>query len=137
MANLDDVYMATAFLHATKSKAKRAQVGAVIVTKTGVIIPGYNGQPAGGSNECEDPETGLTKASTIHAELNCVLKAAKEGISVQGATVYVTLSPCQACAAMLTQAGITKVLYMSRYRDTSGIEFLNNHGVECEHFTIP
>jgi dCMP deaminase len=137
MANLDDVYMGTALLHAKKSKALRAQVGAVIVTKTGVIIPGYNGQPAGCSNECEDPATGLTKLSTIHAETNCVLKAAREGISINDSTVYVTLSPCLTCAAMLVQAGVKRVLYMDQYRDASGIQFLNNHGVECENFTIP
>lgn len=81
MANMDDVYMGTAFLYARKSKAVRAQVGAVLVTETGILLPGINGTAAGTDNRCED-ENGLTKIETIHAELNCLIKAAKEGVSV-------------------------------------------------------
>ena len=81
MANMDDVYMGTAFLYARKSKAVRAQVGAVLVTETGILLPGINDTAAGTDNRCED-ENGLTKIETIHAELNCLIKAAKEGVSV-------------------------------------------------------
>lgn len=144
MAKLDDVYMGTAILHQAKSRALRAKVGAVIVTKTGVIIPGYNGTPAGTDNTCEDKvwhsyegpwgDSGeyvtVTKPTVIHAELNCVLKAAKEGISVDGAKVYVTLSPCLSCSAMLIQVGISEVIYKEEYRDTSGIDYLRENGVK-------
>lgn len=128
MANLDDVYMGTAFLHARKSKAVRAQVGAVIVTKTGVLIPGYNGTPSGTNNVCED-ENNKTKPEVIHAELNCVLKAAREGISIAGCKVYVTHSPCLSCAALLIQAGVGEVIYNQIYRSADGVNYLANAGI--------
>jgi dCMP deaminase len=133
MANMDDVYMGTAFLYARKSKAVRAQVGAVLVTETGILLPGINGTAAGTDNRCED-ENGLTKIETIHAELNCLIKAAKEGVSVHGATVYVTMSPCRHCAALMIQSGIKRVVYSEQYRDASGIEYLINNGVEVDCF---
>lgn len=131
MANLDDVYMGTAILYSKKSKAKRAQVGAVLVTKTGIILPGINGTASGTSNTCED-ENGLTKIEVIHAELNCLIKAAKEGVSVQDATVYVTMSPCRHCAALMIQSGIKRVVYSNQYRDATGIEYLLDNGIEVE-----
>ena len=137
----DDVYMGTALLHAKKSKATRAKVGAVLVTKTGIIIPGYNGTPSGTDNVCEDKdwsqyeETGecilVTKPEVLHAELNTIMKAAREGVSVLDSTVYVTLSPCLPCAAMLLQAGISRLIYKDKYRDNSGVEYLQKYGIEC------
>ena len=129
MADMTDVYMGTAFLFARKSKAVRAQVGAVLVTKSGVILPGVNGTAAGTDNACED-EFGKTKIETIHAELNCLIKAAKEGVSVQGATVYVTMSPCRHCAALMIQSGIKEVVYAKQYRDNTGIQYLLDNGVD-------
>ena len=137
----DDVYMGTALLHAKRSKAVRAKVGAVLVTKTGIIIPGYNGTATGTSNECEDKiwkgddMSGdyilVTKPEVIHAELNCAIKAAREGVAIEGATVYVTLSPCIQCAALLLQAGISRLIYNDKYRDNSGVEYLQKYGIEC------
>ncbi len=133
----DDVYMGTALLHAKKSKAARAKVGAVLVTKTGIIIPGYNGTPSGTDNACEDQvrvEDGIvlvTKPEVLHAELNTIMKAAREGVSVLGSTVYVTLSPCLPCSAMLLQAGISRLIYKDKYRDNSGVEYLQKYGIEC------
>jgi dCMP deaminase len=133
----DDVYMGTALLHAKKSKAVRAKVGAVLVTKTGIIIPGYNGTPSGTDNACEDQvreEDGIvlvTKPEVLHAELNTIMKAAREGVSVLGSTVYVTLSPCLPCSAMLLQAGISRLIYKDKYRDNSGVEYLQKYGIEC------
>ena len=135
----DDVYMGTALLHAKRSKAIRAKVGAVLVTKTGIIIPGYNGTPSGTSNECEvrvfdrvaSSTVLVTKPEVIHAELNCTIKAAREGVSVEGSTIYVTLSPCISCAALLLQAGISRLVYKDEYRDNSGIEYLQKYGIEC------
>ena len=144
MANLDHVHMRTAMLYAEKSKAVRKKVGAVIVTASGVILPGYNGTPMNTPNECEKkvwvPNEGpwgdigeyqlVTNPEVIHAELNCVLKAAKEGVSIMCSTVYVTLSPCVSCAAMLIQAGVFKLHYLEEYRDTSGIDYLKSNGVQ-------
>ena len=120
-----------AFLMAKNSKAVRAKVGAVLVTSSGVIMPSYNGTAAGTNNTCED-ESGFTKIEVIHAELNCLIKAAREGVSVQGATVYVTMSPCRHCAALMIQSGIKRVVYSQQYRDASGIEYLVDNGVEVD-----
>lgn len=125
---IDSVYMGTALLHARLSKAKRAKVGAVLVTKSGVTLTGYNGTPSGWDNVCEDNQN-KTKPEVIHAELNCVLKAAKEGISVVDSVVYVTLSPCVPCAAMLAQAGIKELVYQKVYRDTLGLDLLERYGI--------
>jgi dCMP deaminase len=129
-------YMKTAELYASMSNGIRAKVGCVIVTKTGVILPGYNGTPSGFDNSLEevDPETGelITKPTVIHAELNCVLKAAKEGISLRDSEVYVTHSCCQSCAAMLVQAGVKKVHYRDIYRDTKGLQVLEEGAIVTE-----
>ena len=140
---LDETYMGTAMLHARLSKAIRAQVGAVLVTSQGVTLTGYNGTPVGLSNECETvvkaslpylfEDRLVTKPEVIHAELNCILKAAREGVSCIGATMYVTLSPCVPCAAMMIQAGVKRLVYKDMYRDQGGIELLQrgNVMVEC------
>ena len=137
---LDDTYMGTALLHARLSKAKRAQVGAVLVTSQGVTLTGYNGTPVGLSNECEEfktvHDTGpvyVTKPEVIHAELNCILKAAREGVSCIGGTMYVTLSPCVPCAAMMIQAGIKRLVYKDVYRDQGGITLLETANIKVEH----
>lgn len=125
---LDRTYMGVANLHAQLSKAERKKVGACLVTRTGIIIPGYNGNPAGMSNVCED-EFNLTLPSVIHAELNCILKAAKEGVSCENATIYITLSPCEQCAAMLVQAGVKTVVYSETYRSQNGLSLLHKAGL--------
>ena len=132
---LDNVYMQTAMLHAGLSKAKRKQVGAVLVTKSGVTLTGYNGTPTGLDNDCETVHFDgcaralVSKAEVIHAELNCILKSAKEGVSVQDATIYTTLSPCVPCAAMLINAGIKELVWQETYRDTSGLDLLKQAGI--------
>lgn len=144
MANqyaLDKVYMQTAVLHSELSHALRKQVGAVLVTSQGVTLTGYNGTPTGCNNACEhcigSEETGyelVTKAEVIHAELNCIMKAAREGVSVLGATLYVTLSPCIQCSAMLIQVGVKRVVYKERYKDTTGITLLQSAGVKVDDY---
>lgn len=140
--DLDGVYMQTARLHAGLSKAVRAKVGAVLVTKQGVTLTGYNGTPVGRPNDCEYkvhdigklyPDL-VTKPEVIHAELNCIMKAAREGVSCIGATVYVTLSPCIQCSAMLVQAGVSRVVYEQLYKDNAGIELLNSCGILVQPF---
>ena len=137
---LDETYMGTALLHAKLSKARRAQVGAVLVTSHGVTLTGYNGTPTGRSNDCELLQTWhegpvyITKPEVIHAELNCIMKAAREGVSCIGATVYVTLSPCIQCSAMLVQAGVKRVVYKQQYRDDSGVELLKSCGILVQSY---
>ena len=136
----DGLYMGIAFQYSKLSKAKRKQVGSCLVTEHGVVLGGYNGTPTGCSNECEHLETQpfphkpklVTKPETIHSELNCVLKAAKEGVSCFGATIYTTLSPCVPCSAMLINAGIKRLVYSEVYRDVSGVFLLTNAGVQVE-----
>lgn len=126
------VYMYTALLHAALSKAKRKQVGACLVTSTGTIVPSWNGTPQGTDNNCEyEAEDGtlVTKAEVIHAELGTILKCAKEGINTTGSSIYVSLSPCLQCSAMLLQAGVKKVYYREQYRDKTAIEYLQSNGV--------
>jgi dCMP deaminase len=135
MQPVDFIYMQMAELHASLSKATRAKVGAVLVTKHGVTLTGYNGTPRGSSNVCEDtlPDGSLvTRKDVLHAETNTVLKAAKEGISCVDADMYVTLAPCLACSAMLIQAGVRKVYYRKQYRNNEGVDYLRTNGVETE-----
>jgi dCMP deaminase len=139
---LDETYMGTAMLHARLSKAKRAQVGAVLVTSHGVTLTGYNGTPTGLSNECEtitwnsnhELKHLITKPEVIHAELNCILKAAREGVSCINATMYVTLSPCVPCAAMMIQAGVKRLVYKEMYRDQGGINLLMDADVDVQWY---
>lgn len=131
ITSIDVKYMRFAFDLAKLSYAKRAKVGAVLVTKQGVMLPGYNGTPSGWNNTCEDAQNN-TKPEVIHAELNCIMKAAREGVSCVDATVYVTLAPCRACAAMLAQAGVNRVVYSVDYRDIEGVNFLMDNGVIVE-----
>lgn len=147
MANqkeLDSVYMQTAIIHSMLSKAKRAQVGAVLVTSHGVTLTGYNGTPRGLDNCCEevkphfdarvDEPTLVTKPEVIHAELNCIMKAAREGVSCIDSTVYVTLAPCVQCSAMMVQAGVKRLVYKTPYRDMSGLLLLKKAGVLTQSF---
>lgn len=137
--SLDETYMGTAILHSKLSKARRAQVGAILVTKQGVTLSGYNGTAVGRPNDCEVlvktsvPEhltdTLVTKAEVLHAEKNAILKAAREGVSCVDATMYVTLAPCVQCAAMMLQAGVKRVVYLQQYRDDSGVKLLQESNV--------
>ena len=129
---IDKTYIGIANLHADLSKATNLKVGCCFITKNGVIVGGVNGLPTLLGNECE--EDGITKPETIHAELNGILKAAKEGISLIGSTLYVTHSPCRACASMLIQVGVNKVVYGEEFRDTTGISVLKNAGVDIRKY---
>lgn len=137
-----ETYMGTAILHSKLSKATRAKVGSCLVTKQGVILVGVNGTPTGASNEIEDTRyTGFefqtfTRPEVIHSELNCILKAAREGVSCIGSTLFVTLSPCISCAAMLIQAGVTNVYYKEAYRDSAGIEYLLKNKVKISQLKV-
>lgn len=136
--DLDKVYMSCAENVATLSHAVRKKVGCVLVTPDNVMLSSYNGTPSGWDNRCEGVhETELfehlvTKPTVIHAELNAILHAARQGVSVKGSTIYISLSPCASCSAMIAQAGIKRVVYEEEYRDTSGINLLKAHGIIVE-----
>ena len=114
------------------SHCDRKQVGALIVKDRMIISDGFNGTPSGFDNCCEDND-GLTKWEVLHAEANAILKVAASTQSCKGATLYITLSPCQQCSKLIHQSGIKRVVYAKAYRDTTGVDFLEKAGVEVIH----
>ncbi|AWM13410.1 dCMP deaminase family protein [Flavobacterium sp. NRK F10] len=127
----DKAYLRIAKEWGQLSYCKRKQVGAIIVKDRMIISDGYNGTPSGFENCCED-EVGLTKWYVLHAEANAILKVARSTQSCEGATLYITLSPCKDCSKLIHQAGIKRVVYHQEYKDCSGIDFLKKAGVEVE-----
>ncbi len=131
MEKFDHSYLQMAAVWAQNSYCKRRKVGALLVKDRMIISDGYNGTPSGFENICED-ENGVTKPYVLHAEANAITKVAKSGNSSQGATLYVTASPCLECAKLIIQAGITRVVYRDEYRLTDGVDLLRKAGVEVE-----
>lgn len=154
---LDGLYMKMAESMSEISHGKRLKVGAILVTNNGVVLTGVNGLPTQLGNDLEYvdyPNTHIpyiehqyplisdkgynyrlvTKPNVIHAELNCILKAAREGVSVINSTLYVTTAPCLVCATMLLAAGVKRVVYKNEYRDMSGVDMLLSVGVDCDHY---
>ena len=131
MEKFDKSYLEMAAVWARNSYCKRRQVGALIVKDRMIISDGYNGTPSGFENVCED-ENGVTKPYVLHAEANAITKVAKSGNSSEGATLYVTASPCVECAKLIIQAGIIRVVYKDSYRLNDGIELLQRAGIEVE-----
>ena len=144
-----DAFMDTAERFAQLSSAKRLQVGAVVVKDNRIISIGYNGMPAGWTNECEKrvytltqpaeflDEDGssynvVTKDEVIHAEANAILKLARDGESGNGSSLFCTHAPCIHCAKLVHGAGIKKVYYRHSYRDTIGLDFLEKCNIEVE-----
>ena len=127
----DKAYLRIAREWAKLSYCDRKQVGAIIVKDNMIISDGYNGTPSGYTNCCED-EDGETQWYVLHAEANAILKVAKSTQSAKGATLYITLSPCKECSKLIIQAGIKRVVYNARYKDTSGVDFLEEYGISTE-----
>lgn len=113
------------------SYCKRRQVGALIVKDKMIISDGYNGTPTGFENICEDDE-GYTKWYVLHAEANAITKVAATSQSCKNATLYITLSPCKDCSKLIHQAGIKRVVYQTKYKDDSGLKFLERAGVQIQ-----
>ena len=128
-AELDSRYIRMAQIWAENSYCKRRQVGAIVVKDKMIISDGYNGTPAGFENICEDNE-GLTKPYVLHAEAHAITKIARSGNNSDGATLYVTSSPCIECAKLIIQAGIKRVVYSEEYRLKDGIDLLKRAGIE-------
>ncbi len=131
----DKAYLRIAKEWGALSYCKRKQVGAIIVKDRMIISDGYNGTPSGFENCCEDEE-GLTRWEVLHAEANAILKVARSTQSCEGATLYITLSPCKECSKLIHQSGIKRVVYQNGYRDDAGIQFLLKAGVEIEHIPV-
>ncbi len=129
---LDRRYLRMTAIWAENSYCERRKVGALIVKDNMIISDGYNGTPAGFENVCEDEE-GNTKPYVLHAEANAITKVARSNNSSDGATLYVTASPCIECAKLIIQSGIKRVVFKDLYRLTTGIDLLKRAGVECVH----
>tara|TARA_B100002019_G_scaffold45888_1_gene38543 strand:- start:1130 stop:1549 length:420 start_codon:yes stop_codon:yes gene_type:complete len=131
----DIAYLKMAETWGKLSYCKRRQVGAIIVKNRMIISDGYNGTPTGFENICED-EDNYTKWYVLHAEANAILKVASSTQSCDGATLYVTLSPCRECSKLIHQSGISRVVYSEAYKDLSGVEFLKKAGVTVDQIPL-
>jgi dCMP deaminase len=125
----DKAYLRIAKEWSKLSYCERKKVGAIIVKNRMIISDGYNGTPSGFENCCED-EHNQTKWYVLHAEANAILKVANSTQSCEGATLYITLSPCRDCSKLIHQAGIKSVVYLDGYKDDTGLQFLKKAGVE-------
>jgi len=146
--SFDEIYMDLAVNLAQKSHCVKIKVGAVLTKDTRIISLGYNGPPAGTHN-CDEqwPGVGCPRDSkgscslALHAEQNAILYAAKNKVSIDGSTLYITLSPCIACARIIFTTGIKKVFYLNSYAEfkglvaDEGVDFLRKFGVQAEKFT--
>jgi len=126
---LDIRYLRMAQIWAENSYCKRRQVGALLVKDKMIISDGFNGTPSGFENDCED-ENNKSKPYVLHAEANAITKVARSNNSSEGATLYVSTSPCIECAKLIIQSGITRVVYNQQYRITDGIDLLKRAGIE-------
>ena len=128
-------YMRMARIWAENSYCKRRRVGALIVKDKMIISDGYNGTPSGFENVCED-ENNVTKPYVLHAEANAITKIARSGNNSDGATLYVTTSPCIECAKLIIQAGIRRVIYGEKYRIEDGINLLKRANIDVEYVSV-
>ncbi|HRG57377.1 MAG TPA: dCMP deaminase family protein [Bacteroidia bacterium] len=146
--SFDVIYMELAQKLAQRSHCVKMHVGAVLTKDTRIVSLGYNGPPAGTHNcDVEWPEEGCPRDSkgscslALHAEQNAILYASKNNVSVEGATLYITLSPCIACARIIFTTGIKKVIYLNSYAEykkipsDEGVDFLKKFGVDVVKFS--
>lgn len=130
--NLDKRYLRMAMIWAENSYCQRRKVGALVVKEKMIISDGYNGTPSGFENICED-ESNVTKPYVLHAEANAITKLARSSNNSDGATLYVTASPCIECAKLIIQAGIKRVVYGEQYRLEDGINLLRRANIEVKY----
>ena len=129
----DRAYLRMALEWAQLSHCKRKQVGALIIKNRMIISDGYNGTPSGFKNCCED-KNGETQWYVLHAEANAILKTASSTHDCGGATLYLTMSPCKECSKLIHQAGIKRLVFINKYKDAAGIDFLKEAGVDVLEF---
>ena len=132
---LDLRYLRMAQIWAENSYCKRRQVGAIVVKDNMIISHGHTGTPSGFENCCEDANN-VTMPYVLHAEANAITKLARSSNNSEGATLYVTASPCIECAKLIIQAGIKRVVYGELYRLEDGINLLKKAGIEVEYLNI-
>ncbi len=132
----DKAYLRMAKTWSELSHCVRKKVGALIVKDGRIISDGYNGTPAGFDNTCEN-DLGETNWFVLHAEANAILKVARSTNDCSDSTLFITLSPCKDCAKLVLQSGIKRVVYLDKYKDTTGIDFLTSAGVETLHIPNP
>ena len=130
----DKIYIEIAEKISQLSHANKKKVGSIIVKNSVIISDGFNGTPKNFDNECEDSD-GNTHWYTLHSEANAITKLVRTGgVSATDATLYITLSPCKECAKLILQSGISKVIYKEKYRDQTGIQFLETAGIDiCQY----
>lgn len=128
----DLAYLRMAKEWANLSHCQRRKVGALIVKEGMIISDGYNGTPSGFENDCED-ESGKTKWYVLHAEANALTKLARSENKAKDATLYLTMSPCKECAKLILQSGINRLVYIEKYKDHAGLDFLATFGLNIEH----
>lgn len=131
----DHLYMKMARTWAENSYCRRRQVGALLVKDNMIISDGYNGTPSGFENNCED-EHNVSLPYVLHAEANAITKVARSHNSSDGATLYVTASPCMECAKLIIQAGITRIVYGEKYRLMDGVELLQKANINVEFLPL-
>lgn len=131
----DRAYLRMAQEWAQLSHCNRKKVGALIVKDRMIISDGFNGTPTGFENPCEDEEN-YTKWYVLHAEANAILKVAGSPASAKDATLYLTLSPCKECSKLVHQSGIRRLVYINKYKDDSGLRFLEKAGVKTEQLSV-
>lgn len=132
---LDIVYLKMAQVWASNSHSKRSQVGCLVVKDKTIISDGYNGTPTGFPNICED-ENNQTLSSVLHAEANAITKLAKNTVSSNGSTLYVTLSPCYDCSKLIIQSGIKRIVFSEVYRKLDSFDLLNQAGIEIIYINL-
>ena len=131
----DYAYLKLALEWSKLSYCSRKQVGALIVKNNMIISDGYNGTPTGFDNSCEN-SIGETHWYVLHAEANAILKTAKSNHNCSDATLYLTLSPCKECSKLIHQSGINRLVYINKYKDSSGLAFLKEAGVEIRKIDL-
>ena len=129
----DERYLEMARIWSKNSYCQRRQVGALVVKDGMIISDGYNGTPSGFENVCED-DNGVTKPYVLHAEANAITKLARSNNNSEGATIYITASPCIECSKLIIQSGIRRVVYGENYRLTDGIDLLRRAGIEVVYW---
>jgi dCMP deaminase len=135
----NEMYMQIALLTAQRSYATRLKVGCVIVKNHSIISFGWNGMPTGYDNCCEMEVNGqlVTRPEVQHAELNAIAKLCQNGYSSEGASIFISHSPCIHCALLIQKCGIREVYYHRQYRDDAGIQFLRKAGIKVERLDVP
>lgn len=128
-------YMQMARIWAENSYCERRKVGALLVKNKMIISDGFNGTPSGFENHCED-DNNVSLPYVLHAEANAITKVARSNNSSDGATLYVTASPCMECAKLIIQSGIKRVVYGEQYRLTDGIDLLRRAGIDVEYLPV-